>query len=287
MQTGTHVDGVISVTPSVVQKLLAITGSITLANGVELNGSNATKYLQHDIYWDYASASTKTSSSNDIVDGLFAEAADLTFHKALESLSADRLKQLAKLIFSNIDTREIMFWMTDASEQAQMAGLEASGGFSSSVEDPVLGVYTSILNPSKLSWYLDQTTTIGEGVKNADGTTTYSVTTTLDNTVTYTDVANGGTYIMGEAAGYELGDPRPIVNIVAPAGGVISDINYSGGVTEYYDQDYKSHEVVSIFVTLPAQSSFTVTYNVTVPASAESTLELSETPLLTEYRNAG
>jgi hypothetical protein len=98
---------------------------------------------------------------------------------------------------------------------------------------------------------------------------------------------NGGTYIMGEEANYEMGDPRPILNIVAPAGGLISDVNYSGGVLQYYDQDYASHEVLSIFATLPTQSSLTVTYNVTVPATATSALELSETPLLTEYRNAG
>lgn len=48
-----HLDGVISITPSVVQDILAIVGPVTLPDGTELTGSNATKVLQSDIYWKY------------------------------------------------------------------------------------------------------------------------------------------------------------------------------------------------------------------------------------------
>ncbi|MBR3257876.1 MAG: DUF4012 domain-containing protein, partial [Eggerthellaceae bacterium] len=46
VQNGVSVDGVISLTPSMVQRVLAYTGPITLSDGTELNGSNATKVLQ-------------------------------------------------------------------------------------------------------------------------------------------------------------------------------------------------------------------------------------------------
>ena len=71
--TGVHVDGVISVTPAVVQDLLAIAGPITLSDGTVVDGTNATKVLQHDLYWNYLSKETSMSGNGDVADALFAE----------------------------------------------------------------------------------------------------------------------------------------------------------------------------------------------------------------------
>ena len=45
-RNGIHVDGVISLTPVIIQKILKYTGGVTLSDGTELNGDNATKVLQ-------------------------------------------------------------------------------------------------------------------------------------------------------------------------------------------------------------------------------------------------
>ncbi|MBQ4257747.1 MAG: DUF4012 domain-containing protein, partial [Clostridia bacterium] len=43
-----EVDGVFSATPTIIQKLLSFLGSITLSDGTELTGENATRVLGHD-----------------------------------------------------------------------------------------------------------------------------------------------------------------------------------------------------------------------------------------------
>ena len=66
-KTEQSVDGVISITPTMVQDLLAATGdSFTLSDGTTIDGTNATKVLQHDLYWKYLSSGSNMSEGNDL-----------------------------------------------------------------------------------------------------------------------------------------------------------------------------------------------------------------------------
>ena len=61
---GQNVDGVISMTPAIVQKLLAaIDEEITLFDGLVLNGSNAARVLQYDLYYKYFGTESSPTSS--------------------------------------------------------------------------------------------------------------------------------------------------------------------------------------------------------------------------------
>lgn len=54
-----------------VQDLLAATGdSFTLSDGTTIDGTNATKVLQHDLYWKYLSSGSNMSEGNDLCDAL-------------------------------------------------------------------------------------------------------------------------------------------------------------------------------------------------------------------------
>ena len=55
---GESVDGVLSLTPTIIQKVLRISGPITLPDGTELNGDNATQMLQKDLYYKYLSSNS-------------------------------------------------------------------------------------------------------------------------------------------------------------------------------------------------------------------------------------
>ena len=50
--------------------------------------------------------------------------------------------------------------------------------------DPVAGVYFNNLSFSKLDWYLNADTQIGQAVKNGDGTCSYHITVTLTTIMT-------------------------------------------------------------------------------------------------------
>lgn len=296
-KNGTGVDGVISVTPAMIQQILKAAGGITLADGTQIDGTNATKVLQHDIYWNYLSADVRTDQSGTIVDALFADAADQSFKKLLSSLKASTLSKFATSMLDGMKDREVMLYLSNADEQAAIESLGISGQLVSDAANPKIGTFASIWIPSKMGWYLDIDTQVSDGVKNADGTTTYEVTATYRNTITAAEAASGGSYIMGERD-YEQGDMQPFLYLYAPADGTISNLvatNTSTGTAVNFAEGI--HDGLQMFYIpptgeelqrsenplLPGQS-IVCTYTVTVSADAESELAVMKTPTLTEYR---
>ncbi len=294
-KTQTPIDGVISITPAMIQNILKITGGVTLTDGTQIDGNNATKVLQHDIYWQYLSAENRTSESTKIVDALFVDAANQSFSKLLNNLKAKTLSKFAEAMLSGMQDREVMFYLTDANEQAQIKSLGISGGLNSDETQPVIGTFLNLWIPSKMGWYVDIDTQIGSATKNADGTTTYKVTTTFANTITDEEAETGGSFIMGERS-YEQGDMQPFLYLYAPAGGSISDMQATNTATgEAVNLTKGTHEGLELFYTpyvsgylsetpLKPGQSIVCTYEVTVSAAAKSDLEVVKTPTLTQYR---
>ncbi|WP_165253735.1 DUF4012 domain-containing protein [Adlercreutzia sp. ZJ304] len=285
---GDPVDGVISITPSVVQDVLAISGAITLSDGTMLDGTNATKVLEHDLYWKYLGTDEEAAKNAELIDLLFAEAAAKAMSNLFANLGSGGLTELAKVIFADMETREFMVWLTDEAEQAQLSVLNCSGSIGGSVQAPELGIYTSIMTPSKLGWYLDIDTELASPVTNADGTVTYSATTTVTNSLTEQECKKGSNYIIGRNTYYPWaeGDIHPWVYFVAPSGGSITDLQDDAGATIISDT-YNDVQVIRAISKLNVGKSATYTYKVTIAPGAESELSVTGTPLLTEYRLAG
>ena len=290
----TAVNGVISITPAMIQNTLKVTGGITLADGTQLDGNNAAKVLQHDLYWKYLSSANRTDENEKIVDALFADAANQSFDKLLSNMKAKTLTKFAQSMLSGMQNREVMLYLTDAGEQAQIESLGISGALNSDPANPKIGTFVNIWIPSKTGWYLDVDTQIEDGIKNADGTTTYKVTTTFRNNITAEEAATGGSYIMGERE-YDPGDMQPFLYLYAPAGGSISNLqatNTSSGEAVAFSEG--THEGLQLFYTAPVEhrsetpllpgQSIVCTHSVTVPAQAESELGVMKMPTLTEYR---
>ena len=64
-------------------------------------------------------------------------------------------------------------------------------------EAPMLGIYVNNYSYSKMDWFLDKRVTIDSSVENADGSTTYRVTTSLKNTMTPQEKAEMPGYFQG------------------------------------------------------------------------------------------
>ncbi len=283
-KTGTHVDGVISVTPSVVQDLLSITGSITLADGTELDGTNATKVLQHDLYWKYLSADSSVANGNDITDGLFAEAAALSFDKLFSSLNSETLMKFSTCMTEGMSKRTVMFWLSNADEQSQLASLNCSGALNSDPAKPAVGTFFSLWIGSKMGWYIDIDNKILSSQENADGTYTYRVQTTFANTATEDEVSRAGNYIAGYLDGFDQDNLYPYLLVYAPAGGTISSFEATGGA-QFTETE---HEGLQLFEAvrpdLRAGESIVCTYEVTTSSEATEPLTFMSTPTLTDYR---
>jgi hypothetical protein len=266
----------------VVQKLLSITGPITLSDGTVLNGSNATKVLQHDLYWKYCSAQAANPDGGTISDALFAEAANLAFSKLLSNLNADSLMDLASVFAECTDDREIMLWLDDAEDQQLLEEAGFAGALSDDSTQPELGVFFDLIVGSKLGWYVDINTDLGEPEEQADGSLVYQVTTTVTNTVDPSEVEAGGTYIMG--ADYDLGNMQPILYLFGPAGGSITNFTSSVGDASL-TAEYEGLDVIRLDQPeLRPGQSITMKYTVTTAAGTEEPLKILSMPTLSEYR---
>lgn len=293
----THIDGVISLSPSIVQKLLSsLKTSVTLSDGTVLDGSNATKVLEHDLYWKYLSEQAAVSGSvgANITDALFSEAAGLTFDKVLNNFDSNTLTALSNVMVEGIGDREVMAWMSDSSEQAAMEGIGATGTLDAATQqEPTLGVFSNIWLSSKLGWWFGLDTKVGAVQTSADGTRTYHVTTTLSNYLSSDDLSNGGSYILSSAD--FSGQIDPFVYFYAPAGGKIENIQASNGA-QFSEAEYKGLQVLysanagsdynAAYPDFPlgAGEEVAVTYDVVLPASVSGSLQLTSMPTLQSYR---
>lgn len=280
-----HLDGVISITPSVVQDILAIVGPVTLSDGTELTGSNATKVLQSDIYWKYlAEGADPDGTGGAVTDALFAQAAHETFNKLFSNLNADTLIKFASCMAKDMEDRTVMFWLTDEGEQAILASLDCSGALNDDPMRPELGVFFSLWVGSKMGWYVDIDNQVLESKKNADGSYTYKMQTTFTDTVSSEEIASGGEYIIGDIYDYEYGILYPCLYIYAPAGGSISNLESNSSVAF----EEVRHDGLQAFkawrtVLRPGQP-IVCTYTVTTAPNAEQEMKIVCTPTLTEYR---
>lgn len=279
-KSNTNVDGVISLTPTIIQRLLSYMGEVQLSDGTVLNGENATQMLQHDLYYKYFNNASYTDGTNDVVDSLFAETAKTTMSRLVDDFDLNKIAGYLSVFNAGAEDRTIMMWMADETEQQYVRDVGCSGGLNDNPENPEIGVYISGSDPCKLGWYVNVNTQIGEAQVNEDGTRTYDVTVTVENTIDNNTIKTAGTYILGS---YE-GAWRGYIHLFAPAGGTISDVkaDSNGG---FRKSKYENLEVAyNLNVMIYPQKSMNITYKVTTAEGVTTVPKVSMTPTLQEYR---
>ena len=277
---GGDIDGVIAIDPVFLQRLVALTGSITAPDGATLDGTNTAQALLSDVYWKYG-------DNGDAQDAYFASVAELAFKSVLSNLGNASIKDLKDVYKKSAADGRLLVWMYDQGEEQVMQELGVAGGLSTDPATPVLGVYLNDDSYSKLSWYTQAGTTIDGGTKNANGTTTYNVTTTLTNTITPEEAASAPIYIYGgNADKRNNSDMLHFVYFIAPAGGTITNFSASDGLifTDYgiNEATLSGLQFIRVRTHLRSGESGTFTYQVTVPAEATQPLALRTTPLAQE-----
>lgn len=269
------VDGVISITPHIVQRLLAASGQeIILFDGSVLTGDNAMKVLIHDIYFKYFDRRNPHPDKFTISDELFAEAAEKTMSTLTEDISVSRLLEFLPVLKESIADRTLMLWMADETEQAFVMDQGWSGGLNKDPENPEAGIYVNVVSASKMGWFLLMDTEIGERTQNADGSYTYPITVTINNNITQEEIKAADTYISGGL----VGSMRTVVYFFAPAGGNVDNFSASTGQKisiKTYNGMTLGH--MDSFLLKP-DTPVTITYTVTTAPGVETPLALSKTP---------
>ena len=312
-------DGIISVDPVFLQSILELTGGVTTSDGVAVNGSNAAEVLMNSAYIMYSTESFEDESteSSDIAaddqktayalasakqNAFFSEVASLALDAFFGNIDSVSMLSAVQVIGDSIADKLIYMWVANPEEQAVIEKLDAACAVSMSEANPELGVYLATTVASKGNWYINSDTTVGNETKNADGSTSYSVTTTITNTLSPDDAANLPA-ILTTPDQYAVdkvrskGDMILDVYLFAPMGGVITDLQVEGDfapdtffddVGVWYTQPgiepmtratYNGHEVWYGVTMIEGLQSTTLTYTVTTSPNAVETLVIDTTPL--------
>ncbi len=266
------VDGVIGIDPIFLQSLLALTGGVDV-NGTTVDGSNAARLLMHDAY---------QNMSTDETDAFFASTASLAFHHVMDNLGSAGIAGLFSCLKSGIEQGHFMVSMTNEDEQQLMEKVGCSFTLNTDPTKPQVGVFPTDDTWSKISWYFSDNTQVGEGVANADGTTTYHVTTTMTNHLTSDEASGLVSYITGYNGNKRsLADMVMPVYLTAPAGGSISNVETSGGdfsLGAFSETSYNGIQMYKATMRLGAGEVAVVSFDVTVSAEATEPLTVRTSP---------
>lgn len=276
---GEEVDGVISMTPTFLQRMLAaMDEEVKLFDGTVINGDNAVRVLQRDMYMNYMGPGY-TKADSMLVDQLFSDAAMKTMQKFMDNMEVSDLTAYLSVVKECIADRTLLLWMADEEEQSVIHKLGWHGGLNEDPENPQAGVYYNVAYASKMGWFLNMDTQMGERVQNADGSYTYPVTVTFSNVMTEEERRQASNYIMGVHGGAIYG----CAYFFAPAGGTVSDFKASNGLNitlhEYHGLQLGYMNSFNTYAGTPV----TVTYNVTTAPGVETPLEFSKTPTTQAY----
>lgn len=274
------VDGVIAMTPVLVQRLLdAMDEEITLFDGLTMDGNNACRVLQYDLYYKYFGREY-VANATVLTDQLFADAAKKATLLLLDHLSCEELSRYLDVAGESLDDRTMMIWMKNEEEQAIIQKLNWGGGLNSDPEKPEAGVYVNCSIASKMGIFLEMDTQAGERTLNSDGSYTYPITVTFHNSMTREEVNQASSYITGGAGGVFSGSAY----IFAPAGGTVS--NFASESQIYIQEDIYHDLALGYLRSLcirPGQS-LTITYDITTAPGVETELTFSKTPTIQDYR---
>lgn len=280
MYNDVQVDGVISFTPTIVQKVLAMSGPITLSDGTEVDGTNAARVIERDLYFKYFNNRSFSTRNAKYADQLFSETAKKAMSMFVSGFDAKNIMAYYNLFASCVEDRSMYIWMRDEAEQNVMISSGVSGVINNGIPDATSGVYLGFYHGQKLGYFIDIETSVSEPTVNQDGSRTYTVNVLLRNTSTdeeLKDVTNE--YVTGE---YELTEGS--LYVTAPVGGVISDFTMSDGsqtaVTDYMDISMGYNLDINLY----RDSEILATYNVTTAPGIDAPLKVHHTPTLTEYR---
>lgn len=275
------VDGVVGIDPVFLQYLLGLVGNVSLPDGTVVDGTNAAKVLMHDVYWNYPVEES---------DGIFASVASAAFDKILGGIGDVDVTKLVGAFERGAEEGRLIAWMRNDDEQNAIKemGIDASlPDPDDPSADPVAGVYFNNLSFSKLDWYLNADTQIGQGVKNGDGTCSYRITVTLTNIMTQEEAGKLPDYVAASAPDAARDDERLNVSLFAPTGGNISDLTVEGTQFGLGAATWHGIPFYSGTVDLHAGETTTITYTLTTSAEAgDKPLTLRQTPTCQAARDS-
>ena len=275
-----EIDGVVAVTPVIIQRLLSFLGSIELTDGTVMNGENAVRVLGRDIYFNYFtkdSGYTQREADN-YTDVLFREAAEKTLDLAMSSISLSSIPDYYSVFVDGMNEKSIQVWVADEKVQQLIREHGWNTHLGNDKNSPQLGIYFNSAGNggSKDSWFLDINTDISEATINDDGSRSYKVSVSFSNVMTNEEVKAASRYIKGlwnEIIGY--------VYFFAPSGGSIVD--FKSGLS-FSRSNYENLNLIATWVAVKNSRPTVIEFTVTTAPGVDAVPIIVTNQTNTEYR---
>ena len=279
---GESVNGVISATPVIIQRILALTDEVKLSDGSVLNGENAIKELEYNMYYRYFGAGSNTKEGNAASDALFAEAAQKTMDALIGGLDISKAKDYFDLVEDCAADRTLMMWFADETEQETVRAVGLNCSLNRDSKKPEAGIYFALTNPGRMGWFLDMDVETELTETHEDGSKTYTITLSMTNTMTQQEYDAASRYISG--TGYR-GVVTGYLYLFAPAGGSVGEVIPPFPSVYFYETEYRGlHVRFTQHIFINRGDTINFTYTVTTAPGDQEPLGLSMTPTLQEYR---
>ena len=281
---GRHLDGIISMTPAIVQDVVGILGDIEMSSGDVLTGSNTVRLLQYDWYVRYMNRSAISSNiyaQDDKVNYLFSETVDKVKERAEETLEIEMIPKILDVIEKAADDRIFMMWLNDSEGEALVKNYGFSGGLNKDPEAPAIGVFYGNDYGEKLGWWIDADVYVSDGRLLSSGRMEYDVSVVFRNNFRYADRYAMGPYIIGKPQSAVL---SWYAYVFAPAGGTVSSM-----YIDYWQPcSYSSFQGLQVGYKnkyyINPESTSTIRCKITTAPGVTVKPTVYQTPTLTKYR---
>lgn len=283
---GQHIDGVLSIDPVFLQRLLSVAGSVQVSYknyAPVLDGQSTTRVLLNEAY--------AALPDPEDQDAFFSLAAKSAFDRILH-MSSSQSSQLLTQMAGAVQGGHVYVWSARAEEQNLLSGTAVSGSLVTSqspkymggkTPKQVIGVYFNDAMGSKMDWYLDRKVTDTIVKTYPNGREKHEITISLRNTLSQADVDNVPGYVVGALEnGAQKGDIQFINYLYAPTGGSVPE--YAAGPNGDKGDNYSLHDgltVISKQVNLKPGQSYEIKATVyTAEGSLPGQTALRQTPTI-------
>lgn len=244
-----EVDGVISVDPVALSRLLAGIGPVKLPSGFVLDQDNVVSVLLNQVYQAF--------EDYKVQDEVFANAARTIFD-IVRSGQADARLVIGGLVAA-ADENRLMVWSAHDDEQKLIAATGLSGALSGDDgATPHVGLYLSDASAGKMEYYLDYTTAVRADRCLDGGVQELSTTTQLTSSAPE-DVKQLSSYITGDGTYTPRGTMRLVVRLYSPFGGGFTAVDLDGKRQTVYADRHLGRNVTKLVLTIKPGESHTIT----------------------------
>ncbi|WP_203136344.1 DUF4012 domain-containing protein [Microbacterium sp. JZ31] len=269
-----QIDGVVSVNPIALGRMLRATGPVELSTGDVLTEDNAVQLLLSEVYERWGTQETKKGA-----DKFFSSAAKEIFAKL--STGAFNPKDMAWAVGEGIEAGDIMFYSAHEDVQEAVAPLKLSGILPSDNEDQTtLGVYFRNESASKIDYYTRSAVDVTESC--TDGRRTFTTATSL-----HLDIDQAAANLLPDYVRSQTWDSaffRTAVFVYGPPGTQVDSVSVDGREVSVMREDLEDlgRPVAWFHVYLRPSEQASVTATFSGADGDYGPLEVRTTPMINE-----